>query len=175
MLFTWLHESILNLVFVPFTSNVTNQSSDVEFTSYVFRLCVVDCVLVVMLPTKVCYFSDRDESVILHDFHNVFVWRAHFCKVFAFFAGVADLVVNGAVASKVWAWTEFAFCYFISVREGISALCESEFFQAFFRRLVAVFFIFVKFTSLGSLCRSSTCRLVASAVWPAFIANSSFW
>ena len=35
MRFTWIPESILNLVFVPFTSYVRNHSSDTEFTSYV--------------------------------------------------------------------------------------------------------------------------------------------
>ena len=78
MIFTCLPESILNLVFVPFTSNVTNQSSDVEFTLYVFRLCIGDCVL------AMCLFEG-----------NIFAKWLHF------FAGVADLVVCGAVASKV--------------------------------------------------------------------------
>ena len=159
--------------FLPFTSNVTNQSSDIEFTSYVVCLCVGDCIDRDAAYIGVFILRCLRIRIILHDLFNVFVWGAHFCEVVAYFAGIANLVVFEAVASKVWAWTEFSFRYFFTIGEGRSLLCENEFPRAFFCRQVAVFFLFfVKFTSLVSLCMSSTCYVVASAVWPAFIESS---
>ena len=114
--------------------------------------------------------------VILHDFLNVFVWGAHFCKVVRFCRCCRFGCMRSSSIESVFI-KRICFLLFFSSGDGSFALWEIKFSQAFLSPagywvfLGFFFSIFVKITSLGSLCRNSTC-LVASAVWPVFIAKS---
>ena len=67
---------------------MTNQSSEVKFASYVFRLCIGGCALVVVQPTYICSSSAAGESKL-------------FCMIsLTCFVGAIDLIVCRAVASN---------------------------------------------------------------------------